>query len=353
MSQDSDAELAEPRSAALWGIFLLLLLAALYAARSLALPVAFAALASLVLGPVVRALVRFRVPAPLTAAALLLLFLGGAGYGIVALSGPAAEWVKRAPEGVREAERKLRFLREPVAQVSQATERVERATRLPGVQPTQTVVVQPRSLSDVALDQTQGFVSGLLMSAVLLFFLLSAPDGFLEKAVELAPRLQDKKRVVTAAREIEGEVSTYLLTTSMINAAFGAAVGVAMALLGVPNAILWGVLAALTNFVPYVGALAMAVVLAGVGILSFEGPWRMFLPAGVFVLLNVVEANFVTPFVMGRRLTLNPAVVFVWVLLWSWLWGVPGGLIAVPMLAALKIVCQHAPSLAPLAHMID
>jgi predicted PurR-regulated permease PerM len=79
----------------------------------------------------------------------------------------------------------------------------------------------------------------------------------------------------------------------------------------------------------------------------------MLLPAGVFVLLNVVEANFVTPFVMGRRLTLNPAVVFVWVLLWSWLWGVPGGLIAVPMLAALKIVCQHVPSLAPLAHMID
>ena len=126
-----------------------------------------------------------------------------------------------------------------------------------------------------------------------------------------------------------------------------------MALLGVPNAALWGVFAGLTNFVPYVGGLAMAFVLAGVGVLSFDGAWRMFLPAGVFVLLNVVEANFVTPFVMGRRLTLNPVVVFVWVLLWSWLWGVPGGLIAVPLLAVLKIVCQHVPPLAPLARLID
>jgi predicted PurR-regulated permease PerM len=353
VSRDADSELPAARTVALWGIFVLLLLAVLYAARSLALPVVFAALASLVLGPVVRALVRIRVPAPLAAAGLLLLLLGGTGYGLVALAGPATEWVKGAPEGAREIERKLRFLRDPVAKVSQATEQVERATRLPGAQPTQTVIVQPRRFSDVVLDQTQGFASGLFVSAVLLFFLLSSPDGFLEKAVELAPRLEDKKRVVVAAREIEGEVSTYLLTMSAINAVFGLAVWLAMLLLGVPNAELWGVVAGLTNFVPYVGGLATAVVLAGVGILTFDDPWRMFLPAGAFVLLNVVEANLVTPFLMARRLTLNPVVVFVWVMLWSWLWGVPGGLIAVPLLAVLKIVCQHIPNLAPLARLVD
>jgi predicted PurR-regulated permease PerM len=180
VSRDADSELPEARTVALWGIFVLLLLAALYAARSLALPVVLAALASLVLGPVVRALVRIRVPAPLAAAGLLLLLLGGTGYGLVALAGPATEWVKGAPEGAREIERKLRFLRDPVAKVSQATEQVERATRLPGAQPTQTVIVQPRRFSDVVLDQTQGFASGLFVSAVLLFFLLSSPDGFLE-----------------------------------------------------------------------------------------------------------------------------------------------------------------------------
>jgi predicted PurR-regulated permease PerM len=193
----------------------------------------------------------------------------------------------------------------------------------------------------------------MLVAAVLLFFLLSSPDGFLEKAVEIAPRLQDKKRIVSAAREIETEVSTYLLTMTAINAVFGTLVGLAMWALGVPNAALWGVFAGLTNFIPYIGALAMTFVLAGVGVLSFDDPWQMFLPAGVFVVLNMLEANAATPFIMGRRLTLSPVAVFVWVILWSWLWGVPGGLIAVPMLSALKITFQHVPSLVPLARLLD
>jgi predicted PurR-regulated permease PerM len=349
----SDRSAPEARTVALWGIFVLLLLFALYAARSLALPVALAALTSLVLAPVVRSLGRLRVPAPVAAGGLLLLLLGGTGWGLVTLSGPAADWLKRAPASAGEVERKLRFLRDPVEQVSRATAEVERATRLADAEKTPTVVVQPRRLSEALFEQTQGFLTGLLVTAVLLFFLLSSPDGFLEKAVELLPRLQDKKRLVAAVREIEDEVSTYLLTMSAINLGFGAAVWVAMSLLGVPNAALWGVLSALTNFVPYVGALAMAFVLAGVGVLTFDTPWQMFLPAGVFVLLNGIEANLVTPFVMGRRLTLSPVVVFVWVLLWSWLWGIPGGLIAVPLLAAFKIALQHVPSLAPLARLMD
>jgi len=351
-----DAEPARPgpgaATIALWGTFLLLLLVALYLARSVALPVVFAVLVSFVLSPIVRSLRRLRVPAPLSAAGLLLLFLAGTSWGVVALSAPAADWVRRAPDGVREVEEKLRFLRDPVVRVSRATEQVERATRLGGERAPE-VVVQQRRLSDVLFDQTQGFLTGLLVSAVLLFFLLSSPDDFLEKAVAIAPRLQDKKRVVAAAREIEADVSTYLLAVTVINAGFGVAVGIAMALLGVPNAALWGVFAGLTNFVPYIGAFAMALVLAGVGVLTFDQPWAMFLPAGVFVALNVVEANVVTPLVLASRLTLSPVVVFVWVLLWSWLWGIPGGLIAVPMLAALKIALQHVPSLAPVAKLID
>jgi predicted PurR-regulated permease PerM len=229
---------------------------------------------------------------------------------------------------------------------------VERATQLGG-EPREAVVVDRPKLSDVLFAQTQEFVVGLLMTGVLLFFLLSAPDSFLEKLVSLAPRLQDKKRVVAAVREVESEVSRYLIAISAINAVFGLAVGAALYGIGVPNAALWGVLAMLTNFVPYVGALAMAIVLTAVGVLSFEAPSQMFLPMGVFVGLNVVEANLVTPMLVGRTLTLSPVVVFVWVLLWSWLWGIPGGLIAVPLLATTKIVLQHIPPVAPLARMMD
>jgi predicted PurR-regulated permease PerM len=342
-----------PYAVALWSIFALLLLFALYFARSVALPVALASLASLVLAPVVRALRRLRIPPPVSAAVLLLGLLGSLLYGVYALSGPAADWMQRAPASAREVERKLRFLRQPVEAVTQATQEVERAAQLGAPSDTRTVVVRPHSLSDVLLDQTQGFLSGLLVTGILLFFLLSSPDDFLEKLVNLAPRLRDKKRIVAAAREIEGEVSTYLLVISAINAGFGLAVGAALFALGVPNAALWGALAFVTNFVPYVGAFALGVVLAGVGVLSFEDPWHMAQPALAFVALNAIEANLVTPLALGKRLTLSPVVVFVWVILWSWLWGVPGGIIAVPLLAAGKIALSHIPQVAPLARLLD
>src|SRR4029450_10279460 len=358
MSDDVYTEVPAPpppaaQVVALWAIFLLLLVLALYVARSIVLPVAVAVLVAMVLAPVMRGLVRAGVPAALGAVLILLVLCGAAGWGTVALTGPATEWVQRAPEGTREIERKLRFLREPVARVNEATEQMEKATRLPASGSAPTVVLQQARLSDILLDQTQGFLTGLAMPAVLLFFLLSSPDSFLEKAVELAPRLQDKKRVVSAVREVESEVSSYLLTTTAIHLVFGALVAAARWGLGVPNAALWGVLAAITNFVPYVGAAGMALVLGAVGVLSFDEPGRMFLPAGAFLVLNLFEANLVTPAILGRRLTLSPVVVLVWVVLWSWLWGIPGGLIAVPMLAALKIVFQHVPALSPVAKLIE
>jgi predicted PurR-regulated permease PerM len=342
-----------PYAVALWGIFALLIGFTLYFTRSIALPVALAVLASLVLAPVVRLLGKLRIPAPLAAAVVLLGLLGGLLYGVYALSTPAAEWMSRAPASAREVERKLRFLRQPVAAVSQATQEVEKATQLGAPSDSRAVVVQPHTLADVLLDQTQGFVSGLLVTGILLFFLLSSPDDFLEKLVNLAPRLRDKKRIVSAAREIESEVSTYLLLISAINAGFGVCVGVALYALGVPNAALWAALAFVTNYVPYIGAFALAIVLAGVGILSFDDPVQMFLPSLAFVALNAIESNVVTPLVLGRRLTLSPVVVFVWVLLWSWLWGVPGGIIAVPLLAAAKIALSHVPGVAPLARLLD
>ena len=358
LEQRAEAEAAaemweglEPATVALFGILVVALGFALYFARSVALPVALAGLASLVLSPLVRAIQRLRVPPALSAALLLLAVLCGTGYGLVALTGPAAEWLQRAPESAREVERKLRFLREPVAKMSQATAEVEKATQI-GDAPDRSVVVRPQSLADALFDQTQGFVVGFLMTMVLLYFILSSPDDLLEKLVELAPRLRDKKRVVAAVREIESEVSRYLLTVSAINAVYGAVVGAALYALGVPNAALWGVLAGVTNYVPYAGAFSMAVVLAGVGILTFSDPWQMFAPAAVFIGLNAIESNVVTPLLVSRQMTLSPVVVFVWVLVWSWLWGVPGGLIAVPLLAAAKISLQHIPPVAPLARLI-
>jgi predicted PurR-regulated permease PerM len=355
---DADAdELAEvtekipdsPRAlvVTLWAILGVLLLYTLYFARSIALPVAVAALLSLVFAPLVRA----------GAALLLVCVVGAAVWGVVALAEPATVWVERAPAAAREIERKLRFLRDPVARMSEATDEVERAAQIVAVGPEQTevveVVVAEQSWSDHFLQQTSAAAVSVLATLILLYFLLSTPDSFLGKLVEALPTLRDKKRVVAAARRIESEVSRYLATITAINAMLGLAVGVSLYFLNVPNAALWGVLAAATNFIPYVGAWGLAAVLAAVGVLTFDDPLRMFMPAGVFVSLTTVETYLVTPIVLGRRLTLSPVAVFLSVLFWSWIWGMTGALIAVPLLAATKIVMQQIPALEPLARFLD
>jgi predicted PurR-regulated permease PerM len=339
-------------SVALTGLFVLAVGYTLYFASNLLLPIVMAVLASLVLEPLVKALQRLRVPSGLGALLVVLALVGGVAYGILALAGPAAGWLERAPAASRDIERKLRFIRDPIERVSAATEEVEKATTV-GDQETRAVVVQPPSMLDSLLDTTQRFTAGAVVALILLYFLLSNPDGLLEKLVSLAPQLSDKKRVVAAMRQIEGDVSRYLMTVSAINAGLGVAVGLTMFLLDVPNAALWGVLAALANFVPYAGALVMAVLIGAVGVLTFDTPTEMVTPALAFVSLTTIEAYLVTPIVLGHRLTMSPVAVFLSVTVWSWLWGIPGALIAVPLLAAIKIVAQHVPRLEPLARVLD
>jgi predicted PurR-regulated permease PerM len=125
-----------------------------------------------------------------------------------------------------------------------------------------------------------------------------------------------------------------------------------MHLLGVPNAVLWGALAAITNYVPYLGAMAMLAILSVVAVLHFDDPGRVLLVPAAFLALNLLESALVSPILVSRQLTLNPVVVFLGVLLWGWLWGFMGALLAVPILAASKIVCEHVERLAPVAEFL-
>jgi predicted PurR-regulated permease PerM len=345
-------EQSATRGAAVTGLFVLALAYTLYFASNVLLPIVLALLASLVLQPLVKGLERLRIPTAIGGLLVVAALIGGLAYGAVSLAVPAAEWLERAPAASREIERKLRFVREPIEKVSEATQEVEKATQM-GEPAAEAVVVRPPSLLQVLVARTQQIAAGALVAVILLYFLLANPDGLLEKLVGLAPALTDKKRVVGAVRQIENDVSRYLLTVTLVNAALGVATWLALAALGMPNAALWGVLAAFSNFVPYAGALVVAIVLAGVGVLSFDEPLRMFAPALAFVALTTIEAYALTPIVLSRRLTLSPAAVFLSVVVWSWLWGIPGALIAVPLLAATKIVFQHIPRLEPIARIFD
>ncbi len=180
---------------------------------------------------------------------------------------------------------------------------------------------------------------------VLLYFLLASGDLFLRKLIRVLTTLEDKKRAVEIARRLQEDISLYLLTITLINLGLGVAEGIAMHLLGMPNPLLWGVIAAILNFIPYLGAMVGMAVIAAVAALTFQTPGQILLPPLVYFLLTAAEGYLITPHIIGRRLTLNPVMILLGLIFWGWMWGIVGAIVAVPLLVSFKILCDHIPQL--------
>ena len=340
------------RSLALTGLFILAAFYTLYLARSFILPIVLALLLNFLLSPVVRGLNKLRIPNGLGAALVIFGLLGGMAWGFYELSGPAYQWAQEAPRSLRKIERKLREFKKPVQTMSKATEQVEKITQVGGGRTPQRIEVQTETLGEKMFSQATEIVAGGTVMLILLFFLLASGDLFLRKLIRVLPRLADKKRAVEIARQIESDISAYLVTITAINIALGLAVWGLMTLLEVPNPLLWGVLATVTNFIPYLGAIVMIAILAAVGFLTFDELGHALLVPGAFVGLNLLESYLVTPMILGRRLTLNPVVIFLGLTFWGWLWGIIGALLAVPLMAVLKIFCDHSERLAAIGEFM-
>jgi predicted PurR-regulated permease PerM len=207
-------------------------------------------------------------------------------------------------------------------------------------------------LSERLFGSTQSFLTGALETLILLYFLLAAGDLFLQKLIKVLPQLRDKKKAVAIARETEASISTYLFTVAMVNVVLGIAVTLVMTLIGMPNALLWGALAALAEFVPYIGATVLLGLLTMAGLVTFPTIGHALLVPGVYLAVNLIQSQFVSPMILGRRLTLNPVAILVGLVFWWWLWGVGGAFIAVPLLATFKIFCDHIESLAPIGEFL-
>jgi predicted PurR-regulated permease PerM len=330
------------RSLALTGLFVLAAFYTLYFARAFFLPIVLALLLSFLLSPVVRGLKKLHIPNALGAGLVVFGLLGSLGLGIYELAGPAYEWAQQAPRQLRRLERKLAEFKKPVQTMSKATQQVEKITQVGAGQEPRKVEVQTETLGERMFSQATELIAGGTIMFILLFFLLASGDLFLRKLIRVMPSLADKKRAVDIARQIEQDVSTYLATITGVNIALGLAVWGLMTWIGVPNPLLWGVLAFVTNYIPYLGAILMIAVLAMVGFLTFDDPAKALLVPGAFVGLNLLESYLVTPMVLGRRLTLNPVVIFLGLTFWSWLWGITGALLAVPIMVVAKIICDHS-----------
>lgn len=342
------------RSFTFTGLFVLGIFYSLYFARGFFFPVILAALLSFLLAPIVHSLHALRVPRPLAAALVVASVLALLAVAIYVLWGPATRWIAETPERLARIERELTMVLRPMESVSEAAQRVEAITQGDGegeLRPTP-VRVQGTSVVQVLLGQTKGVVAGALFMFVLLYFLLASGDLFLRKLVRTMRTFSDRKRAVRASREIQRDISTYLLTYAVINSVLGLAIGVAMRLLGVPNPLLWGVMAGLLNFIPYLGAAIGMIVVTLVALPVYESLGGVLIVPFAYLVLTALEGNIITPTIMGRRLTLNPVVVFLGVTFWFWLWGIPGAILATPLLVTFKVICDHYEPLEPVGEFL-
>jgi predicted PurR-regulated permease PerM len=327
-------------------------LAVCYLARDILAPIVLALLLSLLLSPVASILERLRAPRALASGLVVLALVAAAVCGIVALAQPARDWIGKAPASIHSVQDRFRQWRAPVQEAKKATESIESLTQSAAGASQQVVVKDQPTILTGIVSNTPSVLEAIIAVVLLVFFFLSSGDNFLRRLVEIAPGMTEKRTVVSIARDVEREMSRYLVTITAINFGLGCVTAIAMALLQVPNAILWGAMAFLLNFAPYVGAALTSVVLAAVGFAAFNSIGHALAVPGAFLLLAFVEGQLVTPTVIGRRLALNPVVVFVWLLLWGWLWGVIGILLAGPLLACFRIVCQHTEALRPIYILI-
>ena len=340
------------RNRLLAAILALLVLYACAAAAPLVVPLVIAVLLSLMLAPAVRLLCGWRVPRALAALAVMVSALALAGLLIASFVAPARAWMTQVPTSLARIEHTLAALRAPMLAVTHAGDQLAKITSLDGDAKLQRVVEAGPSHVAQMLSATPAAVATLVATVLLVFLFLLHGESMLRKFVELAPDLHVKKEVVLATRSAQSELSTYVVTIAAINAALGLLTAAALWAMGVADPLLWGGVVAVLNFAPFVGPMIAVAALVVVGFARFDSPLAALGVPGAFLALHVIEGQLVTPLIVGRRLALDPVVVFLALMLLGWLWGVAGLLLAMPMLTCVRIVADRVPSWAPLAKVL-
>ena len=349
---------ARPRPRASVALLVLATLAVgytLWAAQDLVLPVLLAIFFALVGNPILRLLQRLWIPRFI--GALLILSLGmlatvQLGRQLVV---PAAEWVRQVPSQVRDLAPKLRTLVKPVREANKAAENIARAaggenTATP-VQVVKTEVNDPYK----ALTSTPRLLTSVLAVLLLTFFFMVYGQSLQRNAIALLPGRQQKRLTVEILQSIEHEISRYVLTISIINVVFGLVFAAVLAYLQVPvdEALLWGTMAALLNFAPYVGPLIGIAIMLVMGFVAFHDPLHSLLPAGIYLLLHTLEGQLITPIILGRRMALSPLILILGLMVFGSMWGIIGLLLAVPLLVCVKLVLAKVEGMEGWAKLLE
>lgn len=333
------------------GIFLILLTGALRIGAGLLFPIAVAALLTLLLDQPVRALRKLGISHSIGAALLVFGTLAVVIGGGVLLARPAADLVLKAPATLIEVRTKLRRIIRPLEEAAKKVEQASAATT-PQAPKVQTEAATPGLFQRVT-GSTLSALGTTITVVFLTYFLLLGLPTFRKKLADLIGTRAGARNMEELLTEIETQMSRYMLLNTLTSFGVGVAVWVLLLLVGLPNALLWGVVAGALNFVPYLGALVTTSLVGMAALVTFEQPGRAILTVAGVILINVLEGNLVTPQVMGKHLPLNPVAIFVSLLYWSWVWGPIGTLLAVPIMVMLQVVFSRIDSLKPIAVLLD
>jgi len=355
------------------GLFAIVLVFALREAQPLLGPVVVAIVLTFVLAPLVRRLRRWGVPEVAGAGLVVLALLGSTVPLAASLAEPAAAWWEKAPTTVSQLLAQFDRLRAaipglappppPPAQSPVAAARGNRAAAAAAAAaPLPVSAVDPvrerlasegMALTGVVLRQVVAFGFSGAATVILLYFLLASEHWMLSRCVEAVPGRRTRALLLGGVRSAQREIGRYLFAVGCINAAAGAITGLALWALGLPNPTLWGVVVAVLCFVPYLGPIIIVAMLLLAGMSTFTELPAMLAPAAAFMAIHSIESNAVSPWIVGRRLSLSPISVFLSVMFWGWLWGIAGALIAVPLLIALRSVCLRSRGLKLLCRFLE
>jgi len=329
----------------------LALLYTAWLAQNLVAPIVAAVIASFIFMPLLR-VAPFRFLPGAVAAAIVVATLTGAFAGAVyVLAEPAVEWATRIPAAIENAKLKSSEFAEPVETMRRVSREMEELGRTAGA-PAEVVMREPSLMAQI-VDVAMQKGASILIFIVLLYFLLATGEMLRDRIIHAAKRLTDKEKARRILRGIEREISTYLLSITLINAGLGVAVGVSLWAVGMPNALLWGVAAAFLNYIPYAGPLAGMALMGFAAFITFDSLAQALAVPAIYLFWNIVESQFVTPSVLGRRHTLNAAVVFVAIVFWGWMWGVIGAVLAVPILVILNTCFAQSEHLRKFSYFIN
>src|SRR5688500_657619 len=324
------------------GGFALALPFALRAGAEFFLPVTAALVIAIALVPMLEWLERRRVPSGLAALVCVLMFIVAANIAVASIVLPAAEWVRLLPERIGRIRDTLSPLLEVYKDLERFIDDIVNQFGSTASAPRTVAVETPNSLLDIIATSAPFAAVQMFFAVLVIFFFLAGWTRMRKRTITTRASFDGAMTTARAIQQVVDATSTYLGTITMVNIAMGLVVALVLSMLDMPTPLMWGGIVAVLNYIPYLGPIASVLLLAVGGLMAFADPWYALLPALCFAGIHLVEANLITPSLVGRRLTINPLLILLALSFWAWVWGTTGALLAVPLLIIMKTVMDAA-----------